>query len=208
MNLDIANSTLVYFKTLFELNQQIFTICGMNIDHLDEKVILDAIHNIPRLIPFRCKEGQLHITHRNGLMEYKSEIDYLEAEYNNILKRHHNFLLKANYIRNKSEHKMHVPIIAGSIFDSHNHGSFIFNLDNEFAVDKDFTIQTEKLIEVVKDLNLLYSKIQKEVKLCAENADKTDYPIYRKLVEFPFDELNRIYDSNLGHLVGKMLSKW
>ena len=71
------------------------------------KEILDIIQNIPRIVPYSYESENLCFKDRDGLLEYKNEIDYLEKDYKEILEDNNDFLEKIRKIRNKYTHKMH-----------------------------------------------------------------------------------------------------
>lgn len=89
MNIDIASDLFGYLESLYELNKNIIKLCG-NVNQLEtsEKTILDAIQNIPRLIPYKFnkKTNILELDIKSGLLEYNNNISYLENEYEQILK--------------------------------------------------------------------------------------------------------------------------
>lgn len=56
MNVEIASALYRYFEALYELNQNIMVLCG--IDVLDnrgeyEKNIENVIHLVPKLVPYK-----------------------------------------------------------------------------------------------------------------------------------------------------------
>ena len=123
---------------------------------------------------------------------------FLRQDYEAILQKHYAFLVKIKELRNKYEHKMHAVDLtsAGS-------GSFmLFDLCYHVNGQK-ITISAGNLIAVVKDLNILFSKIQQEVRQFAYEEKKQHYPYYIRLSRIDFADFNKIYDSDLLKIVGK-----
>ena len=112
MTIEIANALFGYLETLYNLNQKLVKLCGIDvIDDFEggEKDILDIIQDVPRIIPysFNKKTKKLEFKDRNGLLEYQDSILYLKDDYDRILSENYGFLDKIRKIRNKYEHKMH-----------------------------------------------------------------------------------------------------
>ena len=112
MTIEIANALFGYLETLYNLNQKLVKLCGIDvIDDFEsgEKDILDMIQDIPRIIPysFNTDTLKLEFKQRDGLLEYQDSILYLKDNYEQILLENYDFLDKIRKIRNKYEHKMH-----------------------------------------------------------------------------------------------------
>ncbi|MBQ7035333.1 MAG: hypothetical protein IJN34_06320 [Clostridia bacterium] len=209
MNTKIANALSIYFSTLYELNKHIFALCGKCKEDYrfdSYKSVLDIIQDIPRLIPF-CydkKKQMVVLSNRNGLLEFQSEIDFLKPEYTSMVERHYDFIEKVRKIRNKAEHKMHAVINT-----AYGNGSTCL-FDYEFNIEEGSNnlttvlVEAEELIRLVRDLNILFSKIQNQVKSFAVEANKTGYPYYERLCRFDFVDFNKIYDSNLLIEIGNL----
>lgn len=54
-------------------------------------------------------------------------------------------------------------------------------------------------------MNILFSKIQELAHRFAEEYEYNDHPYYRRLVRCDFADFNKIYESNLLHILGKAL---
>lgn len=113
MTVEIANALFGYLETLYNLNQKLVKLCGIDvIDDFEsgEKEILDIIQDVPRIIPysFNKKTQTLILKDRDGLLEYKDNISYLKEDYEKILFDNYEFLDKIRKIRNKYEHNAHV----------------------------------------------------------------------------------------------------
>jgi hypothetical protein len=57
----------------------------------------------------------------------------------------------------------------------------------------------------VKDLNVLFSKMQAEAIQYAEEHQKTEYQYYKKITRFDFCDFNKIYESNISDIIGKLM---
>lgn len=55
MTKEIANALFGYFETLYNLNQKLVKLCGIDVINdfeSGEKDILDMIQDVPRIIPY------------------------------------------------------------------------------------------------------------------------------------------------------------
>ena len=205
MTIEAANALYRYFETLYSANQNLITLCGINVidnSNLYEKYIEEIIHMVPRLVPYvySRKSDEYVIEPNDGLLAFSEEIPFLLEEYNNLLYNHKDFLVKAKKVRNKLEHKMHGARIVAS-------GSGSMTLfDATFEVGDDcFDFKAAELISFVKDINVLFSKLQDLVDRFAFSTGKEDYPYYRRLIRYRFSEFNKIYDSSLLRTFGRAL---
>ncbi len=159
MNVKIANAMYGYLETLYIMNQKLLKLCGSDvIDGFENnsKIVLDIIQDIPRLVPYSYnnKKKILEYDDRNGLLEFKEDIEYLLEEYDKILKENYNFLNNVRKIRNKYEHKMHGVKHISSGSGSHCLFDFSFKVAEE-----DIQVRAGNIIKLVKSLNILFSKI-------------------------------------------------
>lgn len=205
MNIEIANALSGYIEVLYMMNQKIIKLCGVdlyrNYDYLYSN-ILDVVQNIPRLVPYAYfnDNSRLELVDKNGLMEFKNEIPYLEQYYLDILSNNYDFLNDVRKIRNKFEHKLHG--IKGVSAGSGTTSLFEF----EFEVDgTSIEIEAEKIIKLMKELNILFSLITEEILQYSEENNKKDYPYYHRLCRFNFKDFNKIYDSPLLRTFGKLM---
>lgn len=211
MNTKIANAASIYFETLFELNQKLILLCGKGNENFeDDKTLLDVIHNIPRVIPFGSQKGKTDvcIQNKNGLLEFKDEVSYLEVDYKAMIEKHQDTLVRIKQIRNKSEHIMHRATVSALLWDSHH--SYHFTYDFNFIDPSDngadmVSIELDELIALVKDLNVLFSKLQNDIQTMARDMNLTDTKFYDKVSSFDFSDFNRVYDSELLGLLGKII---
>ncbi len=209
MNREIANAMSGYFETLYIMNQNLIRLCGAEIFYYRfsefEKLTLDIVQDIPRLIPYSYdnKKQDLMIDNNNGLLEYQTEIPYIKDDYQTILNIHKETLNKIRKIRNKYEHKMHDVKYQSS-------GTGTMSLfDIEFKVNDEFIrIYAGELIKVIKQINILFSKIAQEISNYAFNSGKTGYAYYERISRFDFKDFNEIYESDILRKIGKIMNKF
>ena len=197
MNANIANSLFGYIQTLYLLNKKLIKLCGVNVcDHSEsyENEILDIIQDIPRLIPYSYdKKNKILVNKdKDGLLEYKDEIKYIKNDYETLLKKNYNFLDRIRLIRNKYEHKMHDILIISSGSGSTTLFDFEFQIDG-----KTIEVYAGEFISLVKQLNLLFSKIIDDIVGYAYDNNKSDYLYYRRIEKINFTDFNLIYESDL-----------
>lgn len=206
MDVKIANAMYGYLETLYIMNQKLLRLCGTDaIDNFEfnSKEVLDIIQDIPRLIPYSYnnKSKVLEYDNRNGLLEFKDDIQYLSNEYDKILKENYTFLDKVRKVRNKYEHKMH-----GVKHVSSGSGSFSL-FDFSFDVcGENIEVHASEFIKLIKLLNILFSKIVCEISTFAYENEKTDYPYYRRITRFDFLNFNELYDSDIVRKIGKVMN--
>ena len=208
MTIEIANALFGYLETLYNLNQKLVKLCGIDvIDDFEgrEKDILDIIQDVPRIIPysFNKKTKKLEFKDRDGLLEYQDSILYLKDDYDRILSENYDFLDKIRKIRNKYEHKMH-----GVKHKSSGSGSLSL-FDYTFMVENEsIEITAGAFIKLVKSVNCLFSKIVRDISKFAYENHKEDYLYYRRITRFDFTDFNKIYDNDILRIVGKIMKKF
>ena len=208
MTIEIANALFGYLETLYNLNQKLVKLCGIDvIDDFEsgEKDILDIIQDIPRIIPysFNKKTQKLEFKDRDGLLEYQDSILYLKDDYEQILSGNYNFLDNIRKIRNKYEHKMH-----GVKHKSSGSGSLSL-FDYTFMVeDESIKITAGELIKLIKSVNNLFSKIVCDIRKYAYENKKDDYLYYKRITRFDFTDFNKIYNNDILRIVGKIMKKF
>lgn len=80
----------------------------------------------------------------------------------------------------------------------------MFDITYEVNGDK-ITITAGELIDFVKEINILFSKIQNLVNQYAYEHGKCDYLYYKRLVRYSFEDFNKIFESDLLRIFGKSL---
>lgn len=209
MNIEIANAMSGYFETLYEMNKNLIRLCGAEIFYYRfsefEKVTLDIIQDIPRVIPYSYdnKEQDLVLDDRNGLLEYQDQIKYIKEDYQNILDKYKDTLNKIRKIRNKYEHKMHDVKYQSS-------GTGTMSLfDIEFKVNDEFIrIYAGELIKLIKEVNILFSKIAQEISIFAYQNGKEGHAYYERICRVDFKDFNEIYESNILRKIGKIMNEF
>ena len=206
MTKEIANSLIGYFESLYYLNQKTIALCGVDIEDNSgqyETMVQDVIQAIPRLIPYvyEKKTNQYVICKKDGLLEYADELTFLTDDYEMILKKHYDFLGKIKSIRNKFEHRMHgAKMISGGSTS----GSIAFDVTFSIA-DEEVTITAQELMNLVSDLNILFSKIQDSLSQYAFEKGKSDHFYYRRLLRYRFEDFNKLFATDVLYLFGKAL---
>lgn len=208
MTIEIANALFGYLETLYNLNQKLVKLCGIDvIDDFEsgEKDILDMIQDIPRIIPysFNTDTLKLEFKQRDGLLEYQDSILYLKDNYEQILLENYDFLDKIRKIRNKYEHKMHGVKYKSSGSGSLSLFDYIFMVEN-----KSIEITADSFIKLLKSVNCLFSKIVDDISKFAYQNQKEDYVYYRRITRFDFTDFNKIYDNEILRIVGKIMKKF
>lgn len=206
MTTETANALFGYFATLYDLNQNLITLCGVDIvddSGQYEKQIQDTVQAIPRLVPYAYnKRNNLYtIIEHDGLLEYSNDLAFLKKDYETILADNYTFLENVKRIRNKFEHKMHgARIIAGTSSGDCVSFGLTYRVDESLI-----TLSSKDIIGFTRSLNSLFSKIQFEVSLFAMEHGKVLDPYYRRLNRYSFTDFNLIYESNILKNVGAAL---
>lgn len=198
-----------YLETLYQLNQKIVKLSGADaIRNMDESISisLSVCDDIPRLIPYICKKGtedELTITDNNGLMEFSNEISFLTTDYNEIIIKHCNILNSIRKIRNKYEHKMHTIKFESSSSGSSESFCIKFNVKDETV-----SIYCDELINLVKDLNILFSKIVSVIGKETLNDKHAETLFNEKLITFDYKDFNKLYECEYIKTIGKLMFKF
>lgn len=205
MTIATANALCRYFETLYGLNQNLIVLCGADVfAHMgeQERRIDEVIMAVPRLVPyvFNKKIGIYEIEKTDGLMNFSEDIPFLSRDYENILENHKDFLEKAKKVRNKLEHEMHGARVVASSSGT----TTMFSVTYEVA-GTGIDLRAAELIAFAKDMNILFSKIQRLVKLSAREHKYDDHPYYWRLIRYDYSDFNKIFESDLLHVFGKAL---
>ena len=76
----------------------------------------------------------------------------------------------------------------------------------EYSIgDKTYHIYAGEMIRFIKDLNLMFSRIQEVVDNYVHERGEAHYAYNMRLLRFNFCEFNKIYESNILKIVGKTL---
>ena len=197
MDYKIAGSLRCYFETLYDLNRNLIKCCGADIfdDSIEYgRLLRRIIEDIPKLTPYiRDKSTQeLKIASKDGLLEFSDKLPYLADRYQSLLDKHREFLSKVKDVRNKLEHRMQDVKYLSS-------GSSPFTM---FVItysvgEKEIPLQAEEFIAFIKELNLLYYELQREVGSFAFENKVEGHGYYVRLLRFDFRGFNRIFESDL-----------
>lgn len=205
MTVKVANALYRYFDTLYTVNQNLIVLCG--IDAIDdreqsEEYIDKVVQTVPRLVPYEYdkKKSSYVISEESGLMEFSTEIPFLKNNYENILQKHMEFLMKAKKVRNKLEHQMHSATIVASSSGTMSLFSMTYSVE-----EQEYRLDADEIIEFVKDMNKLFANIQTLVDQFACNNKLEDHPYYWRLIRHSFLEFNKVYESDLLRTFGKVL---
>ena len=205
MTIPTMNALFRYFETLFTLNQKLLALCGANVFYQmqeQEKLIDEVIINIPRLVPYgyNYKTGMYKIIKSDGLMKFSDDISFLSGDYERILQDHNDFLIKVIKIRHKLEHE----IDNARIVESGSSPSSLFSVT--YVVDDiERKICSRELIAFVKDLNILFSKIQETIKCFAYENPCVNHQYYWRLTRYDYSDFNKIFESDMLHIIGKAM---
>ena len=204
MEITTANALFRYFEELYGLNQNVIALCGITVFDITDKQerrMDEVMITIPRLVPYKFVRNtdKIMLIQSDGLMNFVDDIPFIGADYKNILQKHNDFLVKAKKIRNKLEHQVHNANIVGL-----GSNPSWFSVTYEVK-DAEIDLRSYELISFVKDLNVLFSKIQVEVIQYAEEHQKTEYQYYKKITRFDFCDFNKIYESNISNIIGKLM---
>lgn len=214
MDLAVINSLYGYFETLYNLNRKMLQICGVDIlnerhNILLENKILEIIQDIPRLIPYGKKKGNLFIENNDGLIEFSDKLIYIQVEYEEILKRNYNTLLQIKDIRNQYEHKIHGAKITGTGSGTTELFDLTFHLkvrNNGVEEEVDYILYSSDIIKLIKDLNNLFAIIQNQVlEFLDLDENYKEYYYYKRLSRFSFLDFNNVYDNIILKTIGKIL---
>lgn len=206
MNIEIANALSGYLETLYRMNKMLIRLCGIKImtdEDLGDKLVLDLIQDIPRVIPYSQKNGKLVCKNKDGLLEFAEELPEISNAYEQILQANYDFLDNVRLIRNKYEHKMHDVQYKASSSNADGIFEFDFNV-----AGKSLTVTAEEFISTVKMLNLLFAGIVDAAIKFACDEEKTEYPYYMTLCRHDFKDFNKVYESDLLKTVGRILKEY
>lgn len=157
-----------------------------------------------RLALFRIsmtKRIKKNIIEKNdGLLEFKNELPFLYDEYCTILQNNDTFLDDVKKIRNKLEHKMHGARHTGGYSGGSSLPCLTFQLQ-----DKEIKLFASEFVKFTKEVNSLFSRLQKLVKEYAIKEDKEFHAYYQRLTRYDFCKFNKIYDSDLLQDFGQAL---
>jgi hypothetical protein len=204
MTASLANALYAYFKTLYDLNRNTLMLCSEQIfnHELCFNLINDIVRDIPRLIPysFNFKANQCQIINGEGLLDFSSELPWLNEEYAHMLQEHQHVLVVIKKIRNKYEHEMHKKIIVSSQAGTAFPFSFTLKVEDDLL-----NLDVNELKSLLLNLNQVYSRIQNDLaRYLYENSMQGDL-YYDRLTRFKFNDFNALLSSSLLKIIGNAL---
>lgn len=207
MEVATTNALFGYFEELYGLNQDVIVLCGTNVFDLLEKrehtQRMDRVMiTIPRLIPYKYDRGSklYEISNTDGLMNFSEDIPFLAESYESIFQNHKDFLIKAKNIRNKLEHAIHNARIIGT----GSTPSCLFRITYNVGKEQ-IDVKANEIISFVKDLNVLFSKIQSEVIQYVRENPQNAHRYYIRITRYDFCNFNKIYESDMLSIIGKAM---
>ena len=202
MTVETANALGRYFETLYTLNQNLIVLCGADIcDSIEfDRRVDEVVTAIPRLVPYRKDKSVYIIEKADGLMKFSQDLPFLGGDYEKILQEHVDFLEKVKKIRNKLEHEMHGAFIVASSSGNTSMFSATYRIG-----EADVCIRASEIMDFVKDMNTLFSKLQGLVKQFTYDSQYSSHPYFKRLLRCDFADFNRILESDLLYYFGKTL---
>ena len=189
MKIEFYNATPIYLETLYKINQNILILCGYDVYHrADPNKAFNIIRDIMVMLPIK-KSKKLELSFSDGLLEFGKDV--------------------IRKIRNKYVHKPHAievrSEIAGGNFSSLDTSSLykiVVKINEEII-----SISANQLIELVKDLNSLFSQIVKDIINWVQKERKEQYHYFSRITRFDFEDFNVIYDCDVAllHKIGKLI---
>lgn len=192
MNENIQNAVYPYFNVLNELNKELLIMCGLNAYDSPlriDQLFYSVMSMIYRLVPFK-KNEKLVINPNDGLLDFKTDFVWLEAEFISLLDSHYCVIDSIRMIRNKFEHKMHdgrsTSYLSGT--------DLLFSVDFEVE-DNKTKINLHDLIDITKKLNIIYGRIMLELKSSIDAKVLTG-PYFERLFKRNFNHYTEIFNLN------------
>ena len=204
MNDKIISAVDGYFETLYDLNRNLITFCGTHAFKDDRwkyhRHIQEIICAIPQIVPYvhQKSSDKYVISEKDGLSEFSDEICFLREGYNTILKDHTDFLVRIKELRNKYEHQMHCVEFRSTGGGTNQLFYLVYRTPKGTT-----TLYSNEFIDLVKDINVLFSEIQKEIHEYVYIRAQQYDPYCQRLLRYDFSDFNKIYDSSILHIVGK-----
>ena len=204
MNQKVINSIYKYVEVLYENNQRLIKVFGMDaIDNYNDgtKEILNIIQDIPRLIPYSYSDEnkKLFLEKNDGLLQYEKKIKYLRSDYKEILNNNEECLIKVKKIRNKYEHKLHNIETPSRYTGNDDWFRYGFKINR-----KKYNIESSELVKLFKELNNMYDKLISDMLKWAYK-NKIDHPFFTRLSRINMLDFNKLYDSKLLYEIGKVI---
>ncbi len=215
------NGIAIYCEWLYEVNKKIIELTGLDCinDRIKmEKLFLEISSNIMKLVPCKTdmKNRKAEQTRKDGILDFTSELDFLQDDYDDLFNKYNRALYKIKIIRNKYEHIPHKLKMMNSSSGSTSYPNVTFTYDNGrkniYIYDKDYNydVKTEEFIEIVNLLNTTFNKIINELKKFRETNDEKygDHPFLVKYTAINYEIFNRLFKCNLLSDIGKAMKSF
>ena len=191
-----------YFECLYIVNQKLIMLSSADAIRNREKATqlsISICSNIMRIIPCVTdkKTKKIKLDKKSGIIKFKNDIDYLLDSFKKIISKHEKIIISIKAIRNKYEHSIHNLEYDSSYSGSGQYYTITFNTGKN-----KYEISSKQLINLVKDLNNIFSKIVKTISSLRDNPE-ANILFSEKLITFDYLEFNKIFESDLLKIIGK-----
>lgn len=190
------NGIGVYFFLLEDINEKLYNLITCKYNNVEEIEILffNLVVNINRLIPMKHRE----ISYNDGILKLSKYFDFLNSDFSKIYDNYSDELIVMNDVRNKFEHVPHIikwtNYIGGNSFKKIRFINDEYNNDiiegNNGSIEKrkrnkeklEWIVDTNEIIKIVVDVNIVFIKIQNKLKNYFENdKDALEYSYIKKI---------------------------
>lgn len=191
--IEFLNSLCPYFRMLNKINLLLLKSMNENIKlepYQNEDIFYELVSELMRLLPYKFDNEQI-VLQNDGIVQLKGRLDFIEDDYNKILKKENYFNIFKNVwrIRNKFIHEPHNINFISSVGSNTSYSMSLY-YKNELL-----SIGTIELTGIVYKLNVIFEKIKlifvETVEKCGENYK--EYPYYKTMLSYNFKEYNKNY---------------
>lgn len=198
-----VNGISYYCRLLYKTNQNVIKLSDLSANSQceiteAEDLIYQICEAINILVPFQVDNNNSVFLATDkryyGILNFKEDIKFLYEELEKLVNKNQESLFSIKIIRNKREHEA-FNILAESFY-SGNDLPIIVNFKYR---NKMYRIDCEKIINIMKALNVIFDKIINELELFAARY-REDYhvvPYFNKYCNLKFKRFNNIYNSNV-----------
>lgn len=199
-----VNGISYYCRLLYKTNQNLIKLSDLNANSQceaseAEDLIYQICETINILIPFKICDNNNSISLENdaryyGILNFEKDLSFLHEELEMLINANKESLFNIKRIRNKREHEA-FNILAKSFYS----GKDLLIIVNFKYKDKMYRIDCEEIINIIKNLNIIFDKIINELKLFAKCYCENYHtnPYFNKYCNLEFERFNNIYNSNI-----------
>lgn len=126
-------------------------------ENFDDYIYM-LVHQFFRLVPIKGKKGKLSVK-IDGIVELNKYYFFIEAEYVLLLDKYYDIIKNIKCIRDKAEHEPHN--ILWTLMEGRRKS---IKLYFKYKENETITIDIKDLSKLVKDLNIIITKVQKQTK--------------------------------------------